>query len=74
MDKRSLQNFQKSIQALKQSNISLGQVPYIIKEFHLWWQITKNIKDLQGSWIGALKTYIRIFQGLPKKENPPYTK
>jgi len=61
--KRSLKNFKKNIQALKQSNITLAQLPYIVKEFRLWWQITRNIKDLQGSWAGVLKVYFRIFKG-----------
>ena len=69
--KQRFHKFQKTLQALKQSNITLGQVPYILKEIHLWWQITRNMKYLQGSWPKTLKAYIRIFEGLPKKENTP---
>ena len=56
---------------MKQSNITMAQMPYIVKEFRLWWQITRNIKDLQGSWTGVLKVYLRIFKGLPQKKNIP---
>ena len=58
----------KNIQALKQSNLTASQMPYMLKEIGVWWKITQNLRELEGSWAKTVKTYIHLFKGVPRKD------
>ncbi|MBC2715501.1 MAG: hypothetical protein HF978_09340 [Desulfobacteraceae bacterium] len=66
---RGYHDFKKNLLALKQSNITLGQTSNMLREFDVWWKISKNLKELEGSWGGVLKKYIRFFEGVPRKDH-----
>ena len=53
--------------AYKQANITLRQIPNRMREIRLWLQITKNFREIEGSWTGALRRYLVMFQGRPRK-------
>ena len=55
--------------ALKQNNITLRQMPYLVREWRLWLQITQNFKNIEGSWWRGIKTYSSIFEGIPQKKD-----
>jgi hypothetical protein len=57
----------KSWQAMKQANITMRQLPGMGREFSLWLRITRNLREIEGSWPGALRKYMWIFTGVPRK-------
>lgn len=61
-------DIQKNIQALKQSNLTINQMPNMMKEIGVWWKITQNLRELEGSWAKTVKTYIHLFKGVPRKD------
>lgn len=65
--RRKTKRIRESVTALHRANITPGQLPYLIREWRLWLQITRNFKAIEGSWAGAVKAYIDIFQGYPTK-------
>ncbi len=67
--KRGLVKFRGNLFALQHNNITLRQVPYMIREWRLWLQITRNFKTIEGSWLGGLKTYLSIFEGFTVKKD-----
>jgi len=67
--KKKYTEFKKNMEALKQFNITLGQMPVLIKSFDVWWQVTRNLKEIEGSWYKAFATYAWIFKGIPQKKN-----
>jgi len=67
--KRRFIKFRDNLVALKQSNITLRQIPYLIREWRLWLQITWNFKKIEGSWWKGIKTYSSIFEGVPQKKD-----
>ena len=60
--------FLKSMAAMKQVNLSGRQLPGIAREFRLWLQITRNFKEIEGSWPAAMRTYMHLFKGVPRKQ------
>jgi hypothetical protein len=54
-----------NLKALKQNNIWVGQLPYLAKEWRLWIQITRNFREIEGSWSGAVRRYLRMFGNRP---------
>ena len=66
--KRKRHEFRKSWQALRQANVNIRQVPGMLREFRLWFQITKNLKEIEGSWPAAFRKYFWIFKGVPRKQ------
>ncbi len=66
--KQKRHEFRKSWQALRQANVNLRQLPGILREFRLWFQITKNLKEIEGSWPAAIRKYFWIFKGVPRKQ------
>jgi hypothetical protein len=62
-----MKRIRENVKALHQANITPGQLPYLIREWRLWLQITRNFKAIEGSWTGAVKTYLDVFQGYPAK-------
>ncbi len=60
-------NVRDYVLALKQGNITFRQLPYLIRERRLWLQVMKNFRELEGSWIGAIRRNILIFKGHPHK-------
>jgi hypothetical protein len=53
--------------ALKKYNITIQQLPFLIKEWRLWLQITRNFREVEGSWSGACRRYVRMFRNRPDK-------
>ncbi len=66
--KRKYRSLKKNLAALKQANITPGQMPKMARDMRIWWKITQNLKDLEGSWAGAMATYVRMFKGVPRKD------
>ena len=56
-----------SLLAFKQANITLKQIPYLMREMRVWLRITKNFREIEGSWTGVLRRYLVMFQGRPRK-------
>jgi hypothetical protein len=65
--KSRYQDFQKNMKALKQANITFSQMANIMKASDVWWKLTVNLKEIEGSWPAAFKTYLKMFQGVPRK-------
>jgi hypothetical protein len=65
--KSRYQDFQKNIKALKQANITPSQVPNLMKAFDVWWKIIVNLRDIEGSWTSAMKRFMKMFEGVPRK-------
>jgi len=66
--KSGFRDLKKNFQALKQSNFTLSQMPNMMKEFGVWWKITQNLRELEGSWAKTILTYIHLFKGVPRKD------
>ena len=77
--KHDFKKLQDNLIALKQSNITIRQFPYLVREWRLWLQVTRNFVMIEGSWLKGLKTYQSIFEGFPlpstraKNKPPPET-
>lgn len=74
--KHDLKKLQDNLIALKQSNITPRQLPYLVRQWRLWLQVTRNFAMIEGSWVKGLKTYVSIFKGFPQpdtraKNKPP---
>ncbi len=65
--KRAFSELKKNLQALKQANITLSQMSNLMKTSDVWWKVTVNLKEIEGSWPGVVKRYMKIFQGRPRK-------
>jgi hypothetical protein len=65
--KGGFRDLQKNFQALKQRNM-LSQMTNMMKEIGVWWKITQNLREIEGSWVKTLKTYIHLFKGVPRKD------
>ena len=65
--KKTFDVFLKSWKAMKQVNLSGRQLPGIVREFRLWLIIIRNLKEIEGSWLGAIRTYMHLFKGVPRK-------
>jgi len=66
--KKKYTEFKKNMEALKQFNITPGQLPVLIKSFDVWWQVTRNLKEIEGSWYKAFAAYAWMFKGVPRKK------
>jgi len=64
-----LKKYWDSLKALKQSNLWIGQIPHILRNMRTWWRITKNFRELEGSWPGAIRRYNHLFTGRPRKND-----
>jgi predicted metal-binding protein len=65
--RRSIRDFRKNMQALKQWNVTVRQMLNFRKEAGLWFQVTKNFRELEGSWRKAFSRYDYISRGVPQK-------
>ncbi len=65
--KQKLSEHWKSYQAMRQANVDLRQLPGMARKIRLWLQITRNLKEIKGSWPAALGTYTWIFKGTLRK-------
>ena len=59
-----------NIQALRQVNMTMTQMRYMLKEPVLWFHVTRNFREIEGSWWKALKRYFFMFEGVPDKKKP----
>ena len=66
--KKKYTDIKKNIEALKQFNITIGQMPVLMKAFGVWWNVTRNLKEIEGSWNKAFATYAWMFKGVPRKK------
>lgn len=55
--------------AYRQANITLKQMPHLMREMRLWLRVTKNFREIEGSWTRALRRYMVMFQGRPRKQD-----
>ncbi len=69
MKSRRVRGLLNSLLAMKESNITLRQVPNLVREWRLWFQITRNLRELEGSWWGVLRRYLSIFRGQPRRKD-----
>lgn len=51
----------------KQMNLSPAQIGSIWRERKVWFQVARNFRDLEGSWILGLKKMSAVFEGRPAK-------
>lgn len=65
--KNRYHEIQKNMKALKQANITPAQLANLLKASGIWWKITLNLKEIEGSWTKAIKKYIVLFEGVPRK-------
>lgn len=72
--KHELEKMWGNLIALKQNNITLRQLPYMIREWRLWLQITRNFAVIEGSWLKGFNTYLAIFKGFPMPKHHPQNK
>ncbi len=63
--KKKYLHFRNYLSVLKENNITLKQLPFILNEWRLWVQIGKNFREIEGSWKGVIKRYIRMFENRP---------
>ena len=61
--KDKIKSLRKNLEALKEFNFTLKQVPSLIRERDLWLQVFKNMKELNGSWPRALADMRSFFNG-----------
>jgi len=60
-------DFRDNLSALKKYNITIKQIPFLLKEWRLWFQITRNFREIEGSWSKAFRRYARMFANRPDK-------
>jgi hypothetical protein len=65
-------DFRDNLSALEKYNITIKQMPFLLKEWRLWLQVTRNFKEIEGSWSGALRRYVRMFTNRPERKNNPF--
>ena len=64
---RRYRRLQSNLLAFKEYNMTMGQLPSLIRERHLWIRITRNFREIEGSWSGALRRFLIMFQNHPRK-------
>jgi hypothetical protein len=52
----------------RQGNITLRQLPHLLREWRLWLRITRNFSEIEGSWMRGTFHLMRLFQGYPERE------
>ena len=63
--KNGWQHLRNNLDALKKDNIWFGQLPSLAREWRLWLQVTRNFREIKGSWFGAVRQYLRMFGNRP---------
>ena len=69
--KRRYADFRKNMQALRQANITPAQMTNLMKAGGVWRQVMVNLREIEGSWPRALKTGIRLFESVSRKQEKP---
>ena len=57
-----------SIKVIREQRLSRSQLAGIIREKKLYRQISKNLRELEGSRSRGLRRQLLILQGKPRKE------
>ncbi len=52
--------------AMKQYNMTTHQLRAVFREKRMWFRVLKNLREIQGSWSGALGLMMKIFEGRPR--------
>ncbi len=65
-------DFRDNLSALKKYNITIKQLPFLLKEWRLWLQVTRNFREIEGSWSGAFRRYVRMFTNRPDRKRNPF--
>ncbi len=65
--RRRYRRIKSNLLAFKQSNMTLRQLPALVRERHLWIRITRNFREIEGSWSKALHRFLIMFQNYPRK-------
>jgi hypothetical protein len=62
---------QKSLQALNQDNMGSSQLPHLVRQRKIWFQILKNLREIEGSWPAAIRRTFLMYEGHPRKKDRP---
>jgi hypothetical protein len=69
---RSYRRVQNSLAALQQDNMTLKQLPHIVRHRRLWLQVLKNMREIEGSWPAAIRRTLLMYEGHPRKRERPW--
>jgi hypothetical protein len=72
MKKRLFSRFRSardSIKAIGEQKLSRSQLAGIIRERKLYRQISKNLRELEGSWPRSLRRQLLLLQGQPRNDD-----
>jgi hypothetical protein len=70
--RRSYRRVLNSLAALKQDNMSLKQMPHLVRDRRLWFQLLSNIREIEGSWLAAIRRTLLMYEGHPRKRDRPW--
>lgn len=64
--RRSLRIINDFLLALRQSNITVRQLPKLMRQWRTWLQLTNNVHVIEGSWWTTFRRFLKMFQGHPR--------
>jgi len=70
--RRSYRNVRNSLAALQQDNMTLKQLPHMLRHRRLWLQVLKNMREIEGSWPAAIRRTLLMYEGHPRKRERPW--
>ena len=70
--RKSYRKVQNSLAALQQDNMTLKQLPHIVRHRRLWLQVLKNMREIEGSWPAAIRRTLLMYEGHPRKRERPW--
>lgn len=65
--RRVIRDLSRNRAAYSQANVKLSQAPALLRQSKLWIRLTKNMRELSGSWLDVASSYKVMFAGRPKK-------
>jgi hypothetical protein len=70
--RRSYRKVRNSLAALEQDNMTLKQLPHMVRHRRLWFQVLKNMREIEGSWPAAIRRTLLMYEGHPRKRERPW--
>jgi len=70
--RRSYRKVLNSLAAVEQDNMTLKQLPHIVRRRRLWLQVLRNMREIEGSWPAALRRTFLTYEGHPRKRDRPW--
>ena len=52
----------KNLDAMALRNMTGKQMRPICRRWRLWYRVSANLRQVEGSWYGAIKRYMHIFK------------